>query len=50
MGEGISTPAGMGGLVRYNEEYKSKLMISPEQVIVLIVAVVIGMVVMKFLT
>jgi len=43
----ISTPSGMGGLMRFSDEYKSKLQISPEQVIILIVAVIIIMTVIK---
>jgi preprotein translocase subunit Sec61beta len=42
-GEGISTPSGMGGLMRFNEEYPSKFQISPEQVTILIVAVILIM-------
>jgi len=47
MAEGISTPSGMGGLMRFNDEYASKFKISPEQVVILIVAVVILMTVIK---
>ena len=47
MAEGISTPSGMGGLMRFNEEYPSKFKISPEQVVILIVAVVVIMTVIK---
>ena len=41
------TPSGAGGLLRYNEEYPSKLKISPEMVLVLIAIVVIGMTIIK---
>ena len=37
----IHMPSGMGGLVRYFDEYKSKIEIKPGHVIVLIVFVVI---------
>jgi len=47
MAEGISTPSGMGGLMRFNDEYQSKFKISPEQVVIFIVAVVIIMTVIK---
>jgi len=47
MAEGISTPSGMGGLMRFNDEYQSKLKISPEQVVILIVAVIIIMTIIK---
>jgi len=41
MAEGISTPSGMGGLMSFKEEYPSKFKISPEQVVILIVAVIV---------
>ena len=44
---GMSIPSGMGGLMRFNEEYPSKLRISPEIVVVLIVIVIIGMTILK---
>ncbi len=45
--EGINTPSGMGGLMRFNEEYPSKLQISPEQVIILTAIVIVGMIIIK---
>jgi len=45
--EGISTPSGMGGLMRYNEEYPSKIQIKPEIVVGLIVVVIIAMTIIK---
>ena len=47
MADNISTPSGMGGLMRFNEEYPSKFQISPEQVVILIVAVVVVMTIIK---
>jgi preprotein translocase subunit Sec61beta len=47
MADTISTPSGMGGLLRYNEEYPSKIQISPEQVVILIAAVIIIMTIIK---
>jgi preprotein translocase subunit Sec61beta len=44
---GMSIPSGMGGLMRFNEEYPSKLRVSPEQVVVFIVIVIIAMTVLK---
>jgi preprotein translocase subunit Sec61beta len=41
MAEGVSTPSGMGGLMRFSEEYPSKFQISPEIVMVLIGIVII---------
>lgn len=39
--ERISMPSGMGGLVRYFDDYKSKIEFKPEYVIVMIVLVII---------
>jgi preprotein translocase subunit Sec61beta len=42
----INMPGGFGGLMRYDEEYESRFMISPAQVIgfcVVIILVVIGL-------
>lgn len=36
----INMPSGFGGLVRYTEEYSSRINISPAQVIVFIVLIV----------
>lgn len=47
MADNISTPSGMGGLMRFNEEYSSKFQISPTQVIILIAIVIIGMTIIK---
>ena len=33
----MNMPAGFGGLMRYKEEYDSKIKISPTQVIILII-------------
>lgn len=41
MAEGISMPSSYGGLVRYYDEYKSKLQIKPAYIIVLVVLVTI---------
>ena len=37
----ISMPSGMGGLMRYFDEYKSKIQLKPAYVIVLVVAMII---------
>jgi len=37
----IQMPSGMGGLVRYFDESKSKIMMTPEHVVGLIVLVII---------
>jgi len=41
MADKIQMPSSQGGLVRYFDEYKSKIEISPIHVIVLIVIVII---------
>ncbi|QQG38872.1 MAG: preprotein translocase subunit Sec61beta [Candidatus Woesearchaeota archaeon] len=41
MAEQMRMPSGMGGLVRYFDEYKSKIVISPYIVIGIIVFVII---------
>jgi len=47
MAEGIRTPSGMGGLLRYDEEYPSKFQLSPQQVIILIAVVVVVMIILS---
>ena len=42
----ISMPSGMGGLVRYFEEYHSKIRLKPGHVIVLSVVVIVIMIVL----
>lgn len=41
MAEQIRMPAGYGGLVRYFDEYKSKLQIKPAHVVLFIIIVVV---------
>lgn len=41
MAQEMSMPGSFGGLMRYKEEYNSKLKISPSQVILMIIAVVL---------
>jgi len=43
----INVPAGYGGLVRYGEEYESKLKLKPEHVIAFIIVVVLLVTVLK---
>jgi len=38
--QSIQMPAGFGGLMRFSEEYKSKIMLKPTHVIIFIIAVV----------
>lgn len=44
----ISMPGSYGGLVRYYDEYKSKLQIKPAHVIALIIIVVVGEFILRF--
>jgi preprotein translocase subunit Sec61beta len=39
MTEQMRMPSGMGGLMRYFEEYKSKIQLKPAHVVLLVVAV-----------
>lgn len=45
----ISMPGAFGGLMRYDEEYKSRFMISPEHVIGFIILIILFVLVLKFL-
>jgi len=44
----ISMPGSFGGLMRYDEEYKSRFMISPVQVIIFIVLIILFVLGLKF--
>jgi len=44
MADQISMPGVFGGLMRYNEEYASKLKIKPAYVIALIILLAIGII------
>ena len=46
MGDKIQLPSGMGGLVRYFDEYKSKITLKPGHVVVLCIIVIIIMVIL----
>ena len=45
--QSINMPSGMGGLMRYNEEYKSALRIKPAHVVLLILLIIIFVGVLK---
>ena len=47
--KGIRMPSGMGGLVRYFEDYKSKIEIKPEHVIYVSVLFIIAIVALRIL-
>jgi len=40
----ISMPSGMGGLMRYFDEYKSKIRIKPGHIIIMVFVVIVIMV------
>ena len=43
----INVPAGFGGIVRYREEYKSKLTLKPSHVVILIILVILFVISLK---
>ena len=43
----INMPGGMGGLVRYDSEYKSRFMLSPAYVVAFLIAVVAFVIALK---
>ncbi len=45
----INVPSGMGGLMRYDAEYKSKFMFPPSAVIVFIIIVLLFVIALKIL-
>lgn len=47
MAQQIQMPSSFGGLMRYNEEYKSSLRFSPVHVVIFIILVIIFVSVMK---
>jgi preprotein translocase subunit Sec61beta len=44
----ISMPGSFGGLMRYDEEYKSRFMLSPAHVVAFIILIMLFVVVLKF--
>ncbi len=46
MADKIRMPSGIGGLVRYFDEYKSKIALKPGHVIILCVIVIIIMIIL----
>lgn len=45
----IHMPAGFGGLMRFEEEYESKIMIKPAHVIVFVVLILVFRIALGFL-
>ena len=46
MADKIQMPSGIGGLVRYFDEYKSKITLKPGHVVVLCIIVIIIMIIL----
>jgi preprotein translocase subunit Sec61beta len=47
--EGISLPAGFGGLTRFKEEYESKINLKPSHIILFVILIVIFRFSLEFL-
>lgn len=45
--QGIQMPGSFGGLMRYSEEYKSKIMLKPSHIILFIILIVTFVVILK---
>ena len=45
--QGLSMPSSSGGLMRYNEEYKSPFMFKPSHVILFVIGIVAFTVILK---
>ncbi|HTY43990.1 MAG TPA: preprotein translocase subunit Sec61beta [Patescibacteria group bacterium] len=46
--QGFRMPSGSGGLVRYSDEYKSKVQLKPIHVVIIITIVVVAEIILKF--
>ena len=46
--QGVNLPSGMGGLMRYNEEYKSSIKLNPAHVVILIILIITLVVSLKY--
>jgi len=47
MAEKINMPAGFGGLMRYDQEYRSRFMLSPKHVVIFIILILAFSAVLK---
>ena len=43
----INLPGGMGGLMRYDDEYQSRFMLNPSHVIIFVVAILLFVIGLK---
>lgn len=41
MAEGVNVPSGMGGLVKFKEEYESKFNLKPVHIIIFVILIVV---------
>lgn len=47
--QGVQMPAGFGGLMRFSEEYKSKIMLKPTHIIAFVIAVIAFRILLEFI-
>mgnify|MGYP001564335160 CR=1 FL=1 len=45
----IQMPAGFGGLMRFSEEYKSKIMLKPAHIIVFVILIIVFRISLEFI-
>ena len=45
--QGFNMPSSGGGLIRYNEEYKSKLMLKPSHIVLFIILIIAFVTILK---
>ena len=45
--QGLFMPSGSGGLMRYNEEYRSRFMLTPTHVLVFLISILAFVAVLK---
>jgi len=46
-GQNIFMPSGSGGLMRYNEEYKSRFMLKPSHVVLFLILIIAFVAILK---
>ena len=45
----VSIPQGFGGILRYSEEYESKIMLKPSHVIIFTILIILFVTVLRFI-
>lgn len=48
MAEQMNMPSGMGGLLRYNEEYPSKFLLKPAHVVAFVISLIVFAIGLRF--